>query len=172
MFRQVFLATCLFVVTSNQVVSAEEITTGFSPGNALSIVVDAINDAEHSIDIAAYSFTSRPIAKALLDAHDRGVKIRVVGDFEQSQKSYSSFTYLANHGVDVRINDKYRSMHNKFMVIDSVNVETGSFNFTAAAAKDNAENLLFVKNSDKIAASYEAEFVRLYTESNTLPPRY
>jgi phosphatidylserine/phosphatidylglycerophosphate/cardiolipin synthase-like enzyme len=47
----------------------------FTPGgNCTDAIVQALNDAKHTILVQAYSFTSAPIAKALLDAHKRGVQ--------------------------------------------------------------------------------------------------
>jgi phosphatidylserine/phosphatidylglycerophosphate/cardiolipin synthase-like enzyme len=56
------------------------IEVGFSPGNAESLVLREIAAARQSIDVAAYSFTSPKIAKALVDAHKRGVQVRAVLD--------------------------------------------------------------------------------------------
>ncbi len=45
--------------------AAPVLTAGFSPSDgrpALEIVLGAINNARQSIDVAAYSFTSKPVA--------------------------------------------------------------------------------------------------------------
>ena len=55
-------------------------------------------------------------------------------------------------------------MHNKFMVIDGVTVETGSFNYTAAAVKSNAENAIVLRNAPEIAKVYTTEWTRLWDE--------
>jgi phosphatidylserine/phosphatidylglycerophosphate/cardiolipin synthase-like enzyme len=58
-----------------------EHVAGFSPdGSALNVVLTGITHARQSIDVAAYSFTSSPIATALVDAARRGMKVRVVAD--------------------------------------------------------------------------------------------
>ncbi|EGY29577.1 hypothetical protein Rin_00004470 [Candidatus Regiella insecticola 5.15] len=56
--------------------------------------------------------------------------MRVVANKKSNGGKYTAATYLANHRVPVRLNDKYAIMHNKFMVVDSHSVETGSFNYT------------------------------------------
>jgi phosphatidylserine/phosphatidylglycerophosphate/cardiolipin synthase-like enzyme len=38
--------------------------------------------------VQAYSYTSAPIAKALLDAHKRGVKVQVILDKSQRTEKY------------------------------------------------------------------------------------
>ena len=56
-------------------------------------------------------------------------------------------------------------MHDKFMVVDGVTVETGSFNFTTAAEEYNAENVIVLRGDSGVAGSYEAEWSRLWSES-------
>ena len=149
---------------------AAEIEASFSPrGEALDMVLEVIAKAEKSIHVAAYSFTSSPIAQALLEAHKRGLEVRVVCDKNANSNSYTSSTFLANHNVPVRLNGSYAIMHNKFLVVDGRHVQTGSFNYTGAAAGRNAENVMVVRNSPEIARQYEAEWQRLWDEGNGRP---
>ncbi|HBN6128328.1 TPA: phospholipase D family protein [Clostridioides difficile] len=146
---------------------------GFSPaGTALPMIVRGIEQAKTSILVAAYSFTSKPIATALVAAQRRGVRVAVVADKAQNSRQYSAVWYLANQGVPVRLNDRYQDQHNKFMVIDGSHVETGSFNFSSSASYKNAENALFLRNVQPIAAQYDAEWRRLWQESTDLNGRY
>ncbi len=55
-----------------------------------------------SIDIAMYSFTSREIAQALVDAKNRQVKVRIVLDKAQKSERYSKSRYLISKGVDIK----------------------------------------------------------------------
>ena len=81
-----------------------ETTVYFSPhGGATEAIVRELSSAQHSIMVQAYSFTSAPIAKALLDAHKRGVKILAVLDKSNQTDKYSSATFLANAGIPVLI---------------------------------------------------------------------
>ncbi|MEX3581908.1 MAG: phospholipase D family protein [Burkholderia sp.] len=146
---------------------------GFSPeGSALNVVVKGIESARASILVAAYSFTSKPVATALLAAQHRGVKVAVIADRAQNSKSYSAVWFLANQGVPVRLNDRYQDEHNKFMVIDGQHLETGSFNYSAAAANKNAENAVLLWNVRPLAERYTAEWQRLWQESADLKPAY
>ncbi|WP_322075480.1 phospholipase D family nuclease [Burkholderia cenocepacia] len=146
---------------------------GFSPnGNALDVVVKGINSARASILVAAYTFTSKPIAVALVEASRRGVKVAVVADRAQNSKSYSAVRFLANQGVPVRLNGNYQDAHDKFMVIDGQHVETGSFNYSAAAARKNAENVVLLWNVRPIADQYAAEWQRLWSEGSEFKPAY
>ena len=106
-----------------------------------------------TILVQAYSFTSAPIAKALLDAHKRGVKVEVILDKSQRTDEYSSATFFFNAGIPTQIETQHVIAHNKVMIIDGETVITGSFNFTKAAEESNAENLLMIHDK-KLAERY------------------
>jgi phosphatidylserine/phosphatidylglycerophosphate/cardiolipin synthase-like enzyme len=119
----------------------------FSPkGGCTEAIVSQIDKAKSEILVQAYSFTSAPIAKALLNAHKRNMKVVVILDKSQRKEKYTSATFLANSGIPTYIDDKHAIAHNKIMIIDRETVITGSFNFTKAAEEKNAENLLIIKN--------------------------
>lgn len=83
--------------------------------------------------LSKWLITSAPIAKALLNAHKRGVKMEVILDKSQRTQKYSSATFLLNVGIPVKIDAQHAIAHNKVMIIDGETVITGSFNFTRAA---------------------------------------
>lgn len=141
------------------------IEVGFSPGAAEALVVRTIDSAHATIEVAAYSFTSRPVAAALLRAKARGVAVRIVADKSQRTARYTSIRFLARQGVPVRVDDRYSIMHNKFLVVDGRAVETGSFNYTRAAQLRNAENVIVVEGAPAVAAAYANEWRRLWAES-------
>jgi len=148
-------------------------TLAFSPqGESLELVLSCIESAEQSIQVAAYSFTSKPVALALTEAHRRGVAVQVVADKKGNSSRYTAVTYLANHGVPVRLNGRYTIHHHKFMVIDGRHVQTGSFNYSAAAANKNAENVLVLRDAPELAALYAAEWQRLWDEAKPLAAKY
>lgn len=131
----------------------------FSPrGGCTEAVVNELNSARKSVLVQAYSFTSAPIAGALLEAHKRGVKVEVILDKSQETEKYSEADFLANTGVSVRIDAKHAIAHNKIMVIDDATVITGSFNFTKAAEQSNAENLLVIR-SPELAGVYTGNWL-------------
>ena len=134
--------------------AAPGIEVYFSPkGGCTEAVVKALDGAKQSVYVQAYSFTSAPIAKALVDAHKRGVQVRMILDKSQRTEKYSSADFVAHAGIPVQIDAKHAIAHNKVMVIDEEAVITGSFNFTKAAEENNAENLLVIHNK-KLAAKY------------------
>ena len=119
----------------------------FSPdGGCTDAINKVLGQAKQEILVQAYSFTSAPIAKALLDAHKRGVKVQVILDKSQKTQKYSSATFLKNSRIPTYIDAKHAIAHNKIMIIDRETVITGSFNFTKAAEEKNAENLLIIRD--------------------------
>lgn len=130
----------------------------FSPrGGAAAAVIDALRGAKTEVLVQAYSFTSAPIAAALVDAHKRGVRVEVVLDKSQRSERYTSADFVAHAGIPTRIDDRHAIAHNKVMVIDGGTVITGSFNFTKAAEESNAENLLVIRDAE-LAGRYAANW--------------
>jgi phosphatidylserine/phosphatidylglycerophosphate/cardiolipin synthase-like enzyme len=126
----------------------------FSPrGGCTDAVITEIDAAKTEILVQAYSFTSAPIAKALVTAHKRGVKVQAILDKSQRSERYTSATFLVNAGIPTHIDAKHAIAHNKIMIIDKATVITGSFNFTKAAEEKNAENLLII-SSQELAKIY------------------
>lgn len=127
----------------------------FSPrGGATEAVVREIASARSEVLVQAYSFTSAPIAKALLDARKRGVRIEVVLDKSQRKEKYSSADFLAHGGIATYIDTRHAIAHNKVMIIDRTTLITGSFNFTKAAEERNAENLLLIRHNRPLVERY------------------
>lgn len=156
------LITCLALTGASHAaplpVEAEVL---FSPdGGITQRVVAEVGAAKKSLVVMAYSFTSAPIAEAVVTAHRRGVAVEVLLDRTQRGSRYSSADFLTRAGVAVWIDRKHPIMHNKVMVIDGATVITGSFNFTKAAEEKNAENLLVLR-SPELAVRYLAEFEKL-----------
>jgi phosphatidylserine/phosphatidylglycerophosphate/cardiolipin synthase-like enzyme len=130
----------------------------FSPrGGCTEAVVDVLDRATNSVLVQAYSFTSAPIARAIVDAQRRHVQVAVILDKSQRSEKYSSADFLRNSGVATFIDATHAIAHNKVMVIDGATVITGSFNFTKAAEENNAENLLII-NDPVLAAKYVANW--------------
>lgn len=131
----------------------------FSPnGGATDAVVREISAAREEIFILAYSFTSKPIATALLDAHKRDVKIIAVLDKRQRSEKHSAAPLISNAGIPVLIDTRHAIAHNKVMIMDRSTLITGSFNFTAAAEGKNAENLLVMKGNQPLIDQYLRNF--------------
>ncbi len=123
----------------------------FSPHNgATAAIVREIDRARSEIRVQAYSFTSAPIAQALLKAHLRGIRVEVILDKSQKTGKYSSSTFLMNAHIPTYIDAEHAIAHNKIILIDRSVVITGSFNFTKAAEEKNAENLLIIRSTELV----------------------
>ena len=132
----------------------------FSPrGGCTAAVLVAIGKATNTVRVLAYSFTSEPIARALGDAHQRGVDVVVILDKEQLTAKFSEADFLSHAGIKTLIDSQHAIAHNKVIIIDGRIVLTGSFNFTKAAEQNNAENLLVIDDSF-LAARYAADWQR------------
>jgi phosphatidylserine/phosphatidylglycerophosphate/cardiolipin synthase-like enzyme len=133
---------------------AKSVEAHFSPkGGCTETVIEELGRAKKTILVQAYSFTSAPIADALVTAHRRGVAVQVLLDKSQRSEKYSSADFVAHAKVPTYIDAKHAIAHNKIMIIDNEVVITGSFNFTKAAEASNAENLLVIHDS-QLASCY------------------
>lgn len=126
----------------------------FSPGNNCALeVIKSIAAAKQQILVQAYSFTDTNIANALVIAKKRGVDIKVILDKSQIKTQHGQNKFLAKKGIEILIDHKPTLAHNKVIIIDGVTVLGGSYNYTANAARHNAENLLIIN---------DANFAKLY----------
>lgn len=166
-----FLISCSNLDTKKAYSDSKNISVYFSPrGGASDAIINEIDRANKTIDIAIYDFTSRPIYQALIRAKDRGVKIRIVMDSHEAKTKYSKYELLREQGVPIKLlpdanmpgfGNLRALMHNKFAIIDNSIVITGSYNWTASAEKLNYENLLIIR-SKELANIYEEEFNKLF----------
>jgi phosphatidylserine/phosphatidylglycerophosphate/cardiolipin synthase-like enzyme len=157
----VLLWLILFLGSSCLLARAGSIRVYFSPhGGCTDAILSQINQAKSEILIQAYSFTSRPIARALIQAKKRGVKIIAVLDKSNQTQKYSAARFLQNTDIPVFIDDKHAIAHNKIMIIDNRVVITGSFNFTRAAENQNAENLLILEDLPDLTRAYRENFLK------------
>ncbi len=120
-------------------------TVCFTPGgNCTNEIVDVINNAINNIWVQAYSFTSKPIARALVLAKERGVNVQIILDKQALSGKKSTLRFFVRHQIPVWIDKMPAIAHNKVIIVDQTQVITGSFNFTYAAQNQNAENVLIV----------------------------
>ncbi len=162
--KKLVLIVCLFA--ASPALAVPSFQQAFSPRHgATELIIKTIGSAKKSIRVAAYSFTSAPIAKALLEAHKKGIDIQVVLDKSQRTAKYSSYTFFKNQEIPVRINSEYAIMHNKFMIIDGSTLQLGSFNYSKAAEEKNAENVLVISDAGILAQKYTDQWQKLWNES-------
>lgn len=141
----------------------------FSPeGGGTDAVVRELRGARKTVHVQAFSFTSVPIAKALVEATKRQVSVVVIFDKGILEEPHTAVDLLVKGEVPRFIDSEHTIAHNKVMVIDGSTVITGSFNFTAAAEHHNAENLLVIHDAE-LAAKYESNW-NLHRQHSTPYP--
>jgi len=138
------------------------VDTYFSPDDGTADeIIDLIQQAQESVYFMAFSFTSDPIAGALIEKADQGVTIS--GIFEESQ-SHSNrggeYENLREAGLDVRLDGNPKNMHHKVIIIDEQIVITGSYNFSRSAEERNDENTLIIYSAE-VAELFLIEFDRI-----------
>ncbi|MDD5712065.1 MAG: phospholipase D family protein [Smithellaceae bacterium] len=139
-------------------IKVADVDVYFSPqGGCTEAIVRQIDQAREEVLVQAYSFSSAPIAQALLKAHKRGVRVEIILDKSQRSQRYSSSTFFAHAGIPTYIDGRHAIAHDKVMIIDRAVVITGSFNFTKAAQEKNAENLL-IGHSRELAEKYRGHW--------------
>lgn len=129
-------------------------------------LVQLIEKAQTSIHIAAFEFNLDPIADALVKAKQRGVEVKWVTDDEHGlaadlEKGHGQFAKLKKAGIKVKNDARSGLMHNKFVIIDSQTVWTGSTNLTINGTQRNNNNVI-VMRSPEVAAIYEKEFQEMW----------
>ena len=164
------LILCLVLVAPSA--ADPDYEAAFSPrGQSLDLVLSTIRSARQSIRMAAYSFTSEPIAAALTDAARRGVDVKVVADKQANSSRYSVAANLAEQGIPVRLNGNYAIFQHKFILVDGRHLETGSFNYNASV-ENNADNVLVLHDAPVMVEKYQAEWERLWQEGVDVRANY
>ena len=125
-------------------------------------LVQSIDNARLSIDVAAYSISLNRVRFALIDAHNRGVTVRMV--MESSNMDRSDPQALIEAGIPIIGDEQPGLMHDKFIVIDKSEVWLGSMNFTDSGTYEDNNNLMRVL-STKLAENYTTEFEEMFTDN-------
>ena len=124
-------------------------------------IAEAIDGARSSVDLAIYNLNLWSIRDALIDAHARGVVVRIVTDSDSL--GGGEFQDLVEAGIPVLGDRRESLMHNKFMIIDRIEVWTGSMNFTLSGLYEDNNNLVRVTSKD-IAENYLVEFNEMFEQ--------
>ncbi|MEI6321079.1 MAG: phospholipase D family protein [Pseudomonadota bacterium] len=143
------------------------VQVAFTPGDPVDeILIGVIAQARQQVLVQAFSFTHKAIARALVDAHRRGVRVEVLADDRQDrQLDGSVLGDLVRNGVTVWLDPQQSSAHNKVVIIDAGTpaaiLVTGSYNFTYSAQRRNAENVLVMRGNPDLAAAFATNWQRL-----------
>jgi phosphatidylserine/phosphatidylglycerophosphate/cardiolipin synthase-like enzyme len=167
------LAVCAAAAdqTIHRYAATGSIEIAFTPGDRIDrLVIAAIDAGRSEVLVQAFSFTDHSIARALLRARLRGVTVRVVADREQArQLPQNVLPELAAGGVEVWLDGNFQAAHNKVVIIDAdsphATTITGSYNFTIAAQRGNAENVIVLRDNTPVARAYRENWERLHASA-------
>ena len=131
-------------------------------------ILRQINEAKNTIDLCMYNNSDNNIVSALKSAQTRGVRVRYIADQETANSAINgsvNFKILyANPGEGI--------MHSKFIIADAnttdANIMIGSSNFTNNGFNDDANNILFIKNTE-LAQAFTTEFEEMWDSSGPIP---
>ncbi len=128
-------------------------------------IVKAIDEAREQVLVQAYVLSNGKIVDALIRAHARRVDVRVLVDRVQMSKRPSRVSELAHAGIPVRLETRYKSAHNKLIVIDPDSSSdgiliTGSMNFSDTSPRANAENVLVINGQSNLVQDYASNWKR------------
>lgn len=146
-------------------------------------VKDALKNARSSIYMVMYQVNFDPsdkrsyvaeLVEELVNAHKRGVKVKVVldqnidfaswkrrgGQWQREEKNDPLFVYLKQQGIEVYYDNLFVVTHIKAIVIDEETVVVGSANWSQSAFKTNREASCLVQ-SKKLAKEFLDDFSRI-----------
>ncbi|MBX9585165.1 MAG: hypothetical protein K2X87_33070 [Gemmataceae bacterium] len=145
-------------------------TVAFAPGEAcLNLIVRRLSAARKTLDLCVFTITDDRISRPILDAHRRGVKVRIISDNDKARDPGSDIGRFREAGIPVKFDPAGRPsdphtaghMHHKFAVVDGGRLLDGSYNWTRGAAEVNYENVVDTTDPGLVAA-FAAEFGRLW----------
>ncbi len=141
----------------------------FSPSDQTSFQIDKqLRKAQNDISVALLLITRNELATALLQMHQRGIKVR--GLVNNINDTGSDFGFLQANGVDIWQHDEGEILHHKYAIIDAISaagspvVITGSHNWTTAAEESNDENTVIIHDGT-IANIFLQEFQARWCET-------
>lgn len=139
-------------------------TAYFGPQDPMvSTLRSLIEGTRRTLDIAVFTLTDDRLTEAVLDAHDRGVAVRILTDDDKAYDRGSDVFRLAKSGVPVLFDHSPHHFHHKFAVIDDRVLVTGSYNWTRGASKDNRENFLVTEDPGQVA-DFAGGFDQMWNE--------
>jgi mitochondrial cardiolipin hydrolase len=134
----------------------------FSPGDAcLGRIIARLNNARRTADLCVFTITDDRITAAILAAHKRGVKVRIITDNDKAFDEGSDVPKLQAAGIPLLVDQTPFHMHHKFAIFDRARLINGSYNWTRSAAANNEENITDT-GDPALLASFQREFDSLW----------
>ena len=132
-------------------------------------LANAIDQVQNTLDIVAFELNNEVIVQAILDAHERGVTVRMVTDDEHGLEDRDGIVQsLADAGIPVVDDSRSALMHNKFMIMDEQAVWTGTWNYTVNGTYRNNNNAIVMQNPQAVVA-YQDEFDEMFKDGEFGP---
>ena len=128
-------------------------------------IIELIEQSKEYIDVSVYSINNKKLVDALIRAHRRGIKLRVLTDKVQAAGKSSKIWDLIAAGVPLRVHTHKRIMHTKVAIYDGKSVSSGSFNWTDSAVERNHEICNFFIDDPAYAAQHRQLFDRFWREN-------
>jgi len=145
--------TPLYSGTFSSMVGGQQIDIWLLPdfqNKALTRILQLIENASTSIEIAMFTFTHPLLVESLIKAKNRGVKINLAIDFHSKNGvSKSAIDKLKKERIDVFSNRSIKLCHHKYILIDNHILVCGSANWTKAAFTKNYDCFLILYNLDQ-----------------------
>lgn len=138
----------------------------FPSDESLRRLISCLTNARSSLDICVFTITDNRIARAIIDAHKRGVAVRVITDNDKAYDRGSDVIELSDEGIPLTVDQTENHMHHKYAVIDRELLVNGSFNWTRSASQRNEENII-ITNEPSLVRSFLANFEELWTQLRT-----
>lgn len=154
-----------FLLAFARPAAAEPVEVHYAPVENLERVdVELLRSARAKIDIAAYSLTDWLVIDALIDAHRRGVGLRIVLDPSQQH----AFEHLREITGSVRVKAPGPYMHLKSYSIDGNILRSGSANLSASGLKQQDNDIVILREPEA-ARTFDARFDRIWADAKPLP---
>jgi cardiolipin hydrolase len=163
-----WLEELMKLLQSHQAPAAERLApeAHFSPGNDEACprrIIQLIHGTRTDLEICVFTITDDRLTQAILDAHGRGVDVRIITDNEKAADPGSDVTRFQEAGVPLKVDHTPFHMHHKFAIFDKQLVLTGSYNWTRGAARDNHENFI-ITSETRLVERFLEVFERLWNE--------
>ena len=135
----------------------------FSPGkDCLNAIVQRLRAARMHVEICVFTISDDRISAEILEAHRRGVAIRILTDNEKEFDAGSDVDRLRRAGIPLRVDRTSAHMHHKFALFDGGYLLSGSYNWTRSACDLNEENIL-VTTEPRLFTAYAEKFEALWS---------
>ena len=154
----------------NIVLGASVLSVYFSPQDNIinTKIIPLINKSKKSIYMPTFLITHKDLTKALINAKQRGVDIKILIDGANANSQHSTHKLLRDNGIDVKVENYAGKMHSKSIIIDEEYLVLGSMNFSKSGNSKNDENVIIIKNP-KLAEFYINQFKEMYKK---IPDKY